>query len=401
MTKEELRDDILVVQLTGRMHFGAARGIERCGRLAALITDFYLPNTLKPLGCFSGVLRAYDVLLPSRKVRGNPLIGLIYRYKLRRYGPFRTETHVEASVSLAKQARSLLRRLPISTVYSFDTQALETFQFCADKPLRLVLEQCVAPRRSQMEVLERLGPLISANEYEERQAQLTLLAKREREEWALADRIVCPSNYVREELSRWGVPEEKIVVVPYGFSRPDSVNHVAFEPEAKSLPRAMFAGTVEPRKGLQDVVAALHQLDDSALALDVYGSLSRASPDDYSAPGVVLHGKVSFEAMRQAYAASDIFVLTSYLEGSATVVYEAMSYGLPCIVTPETGSVVRDGVDGFVVPSGDVERIADCLGTLARNPDLRAKMGRSAALRALEFSFSKYGERLCTALQNF
>ena len=264
--------------------------------------------------------------------------------------------------------------------------------------MRLVLEQCVAPRRSQIEVLERLRSLTSPDDYERRMAQLHILSERETEEWGMADRIVCPSVYVRDEMVRWDVPSEKIEVVPYGFSRPDNEAYVAGGPVPDATPRAIFVGTVEPRKGLQDVVAAMRAMAPGSLELDVFGSLGRIDPNAYAAPGVTLHGKVAFDQLRQAYARADIFVLPSYLEGSASVVYEAMSYGLPSIVTPETGSVVRDGIEGFVVPAGDADRIAECFELLCRDKELRNRMGRAAFKRAGEFTFAKYGERLCSAL---
>lgn len=388
-------DDVLVVQLTGRMHFGAARGIERCGRLAALLTDFHLPRPLKVLTSAFPVLKPYVVDLPQEKVHGNPLVGLNYRRKLRRFGPFRTDTHVEASIALARQAIRLLRTKSVSTVYSFDIQALETFQACGEGKHRLVLEQCVAPRRSQMEVLERLRSQNSRGEYEKRMAQLARLSARETEEWKLANRIVCPSVYVQNELLKWGVPLEKIRIVPYGYSRSSQGGKLGV---AKTPLRAMFVGTVEPRKGLKDLVAAMQKLEAGLLDLDVFGSLGRVDPEDYAAPGITLHGKVAFDKVRRAYEVADMFVLPSYLEGSATVVYEAMSYGLPCVVTPETGSVVRDGIEGFLVRAGDAQQIAECLERLCRDSGMRAQMSQAAIERAREFTIEKYGERLCTAL---
>ena len=392
------RDDVLVVQLTGRMHFGAARGLERSGRLAALVTDFHLPGPFKLFASVSGTLKNYDIQLPPRKVRGNPLMGLNYRRKLRRFGHFRTETHVEASKALASQAVRLLETVNASTIYSFDIQALETFRSVSDRRIRLVLEQCVAPRLSQMEVLDKLRLLTAPEEYDKRLAQLSLLSERETEEWRLAHRIVCPSMYVRDELVRWGVPPEKITVVPYGFSRSDQESGNRRNALANTTPRALFVGTVEPRKGLQDVVAAMRGLEAGSLQLDVFGNVGRVDPEEYAAPGVTLHGKVPFEQLRLAYTRADMFILPSYLEGSATVVYEAMSYGLPCIVTPETGSIVRDGIEGFVVEAGDTGHIAECLNRLGKDQELRARMGQAAIVRAREFTFEKYGERLCTAI---
>ncbi|WP_458792509.1 glycosyltransferase family 4 protein [Yoonia sp. MH D7] len=161
--------------------------------------------------------------------------------------------------------------------------------------------------------------------------------------------------------------------------------------------RAVFVGSVEPRKGPQDLVQAVNALD-GAVHLDVFGNLSNANPQKLTSPHITLHGKQPFPRIAQAYHNADVFVLPSYLEGSATVVYEAMSYGLPCIVTYETGSVIRDGIDGFIVPSGDINALTSRLHHLASDPALCAEMGKSALTRAADFTLAKYGDRLCSAI---
>ena len=70
-----------------------------------------------------------------------------------------------------------------------------------------------------------------------------------------------------------------------------------------------------------------------------------------------------------------------------------LAAGLPVIVTPLAG-VVRDGVDGFVVPVGDPQAIAAKLDQLARDRELLQWMSNNARQRAQEFSLEKYGERL-------
>jgi len=70
------------------------------------------------------------------------------------------------------------------------------------------------------------------------------------------------------------------------------------------------------------------------------------------------------------------------------------------ITTPNAGSVVRDGVDGFVVPIRDPEAIARSLDVLARNRELLTWMSENARERAREFTVEKYGERVIAALQN-
>ncbi len=77
------------------------------------------------------------------------------------------------------------------------------------------------------------------------------------------------------------------------------------------------------------------------------------------------------------------------------MVLEAMACGLPVLVTPAAaGDVVRDGIEGYVVPPRDPRAIADRLVTLSTDPDLRMRMGLAARRRALEYTWDAYGERV-------
>ena len=392
------KDDVLVVQLTGRMHFGAARGLHANGRLAALVTDFRVPPLLHFPARFNLTLRHYCVDLPNEKVHGNPLVGLKYRRDIKRLEIYSAQPHIIASQKLASQAKKLARSMDFSTIYSFDIQALETFSSFKGQGKRFVLEQCVAPRRTLIELMDRLAGNLTEDPNSYHRSQLKVLADREEAEWKFADIIVCPSPYVKSELLRYGVADEKVKIVPYGFTpRAHTVNETVLRPKKRPL-RALFVGSVEPRKGPQDLVTAVKRLE-GAVQLDMFGNLSKVNPKDYKSPHVVLHGKLPFPRIEQAYREADVFVLPSYLEGSATVVYEAMSNGLPCIVTHETGSVIRDGVDGFIVPSGDIDTLTDRLRRLSNDPALCSKMGQAALSRSADFTLAKYGDRLCSALK--
>ncbi|WP_456331482.1 glycosyltransferase family 4 protein [Fervidibacter sacchari] len=73
----------------------------------------------------------------------------------------------------------------------------------------------------------------------------------------------------------------------------------------------------------------------------------------------------------------DIAVLPSYHEGASRFLLEAAACGLPLVATDIEGCrmVVRDGVNGFLVPVKDPYALADAIETLIRNPDLRRQMG--------------------------
>ena len=89
----------------------------------------------------------------------------------------------------------------------------------------------------------------------------------------------------------------------------------------------------------------------------------------------------------------DIFVLTSDREGLPYALLEAMATGLPTIVTNvnEMPIVVRDGVDGFVIPTDDVDECQKKIQILMNEPELRARFGDSARRRVCE----EYSQESC------
>jgi glycosyltransferase involved in cell wall biosynthesis len=85
-------------------------------------------------------------------------------------------------------------------------------------------------------------------------------------------------------------------------------------------------------------------------------------------------------------AAADLFVLpTAYREGIPRVLLEAAAMGLPLVATDSPGcnEVVIDGVDGLLVPVGDLGALAAAIGHLLADPELRARMGAAARRRAV------------------
>jgi len=87
---------------------------------------------------------------------------------------------------------------------------------------------------------------------------------------------------------------------------------------------------------------------------------------------------------RRVLAAADLFVLSSRREGLSFSVLEAMSIGLPAVVSDGPGNSDAVGDTGVVVPFGDVRGFADAFAGLARDVDERARLGARARTRVLE-----------------
>ncbi len=95
---------------------------------------------------------------------------------------------------------------------------------------------------------------------------------------------------------------------------------------------------------------------------------------------VSLAGAVHFDDVPKYYAACDAFVFASAAEGFGNVILEAMAMGKPVVTTPVgfARDIIRDGVNGLLVPFNDPQAIADRIAFLMDNPEEARRMGERA-----------------------
>jgi N,N'-diacetylbacillosaminyl-diphospho-undecaprenol alpha-1,3-N-acetylgalactosaminyltransferase len=88
--------------------------------------------------------------------------------------------------------------------------------------------------------------------------------------------------------------------------------------------------------------------------------------------------------IREILAATDVYALPSYREGTPRTVLEAMAMGKPVITTDAPGcrQTVEDGVTGLLVPVGDHAAVAAALERLIGDEQLRRRMGAAGRERA-------------------
>ena len=101
---------------------------------------------------------------------------------------------------------------------------------------------------------------------------------------------------------------------------------------------------------------------------------------------VIFEGSLSHEATRQRLARADIFVLASFAEGLPVALMEAMAMEIPCVSTFVAGipELIRDGVEGLLVPPSSEQALFIAMERMVCDADLRRNLARAGRLRVLE-----------------
>jgi len=143
------------------------------------------------------------------------------------------------------------------------------------------------------------------------------------------------------------LPAERAAVVPYG------VNHeiVFFAQRTIARSHSPFTGTAELRKGFTTSRWQRKNLSCAGrYEFRVAGNVERSVANQEQCRHLKFLGRIPRAQIAGEFAAADLLVLPSLAEGSAETTYEALACGVPVVTTLEAGSVVRDGIDGRIVP---------------------------------------------------
>jgi glycosyltransferase involved in cell wall biosynthesis len=243
--------------------------------------------------------------------------------------------------------------------------------------------QTIAAHDSQLsrEEFQKLGISYDFPHLNERHLFLTYV-----EGQLLADKVICPSMASKRIVESYGVRDA--LVIPHGVVPPD-----AAMPMPTNTFHVGYLGQVGPDKGLIYLLEAWSKLNLVGNHLLLAGrDVAQLAPLWNRMGG---KGEVEFlgwvEFPLSLYGRCSVYVQPSVTEGFGIEVLEAMAHGRPVIVSEGAGAadVVREGIDGFVVPRRNPDAIADCVLKLKNDPNLAVNMGLEARERAMQFTWDK------------
>jgi glycosyltransferase involved in cell wall biosynthesis len=215
-----------------------------------------------------------------------------------------------------------------------------------------------------------------------------------------AVRVIVPSRYLAQFVTGWGVPVERISVIPNPAPAID-----LSEPREElrrrlgvNGPTFVFAGRFVRQKNLPLAVDALRHVDGAALVLVGEGPEAGAVAEAIDRAGlsdrISIKGPVARDVSVDWMRAADAAVLPSDWENFPHAAVEALAAGTPVIATAVGGvpEIVESDVNGILVPAGDVDAFAAAMASLVRDGGLADRLRAAARQAATRFAAQRvYG----------
>lgn len=211
--------------------------------------------------------------------------------------------------------------------------------------------------------------------------------------WEYGSRFLALGPRMADRLTALGCPADRLAVVPLSLDVQQFAYHDREVPDDGQPVNILSAGRLIRVKGMDVLLHAAAALEtERPVRLWIAGdgperaALARLSRDLGVESITTFLGWIDHSEMSALMARAHLFVLASradvesgQIEGTPTVLLEALAMGLPVVSTihGDIPSIVRNGTDGMLVPEGDAAALANALNVLLKDPARWIRMGRA------------------------
>lgn len=351
---------------------------------------------------FGMVLPSVAEKLSKRKPEGFPteIVTSYWGWELLRLAiqrfrlgeAFKDWTWERSEHEFDRRAARMMSGSQFDTFFGVEHGCLETLRVCQKEGKNSVVA-FVSPHHKLME--EILQPEFEhfpelRTPYTKRLERLAVGRNaRKDEEASLARCIHTASQFTTDSLARAGFPRKRMTTVPLGCPpvvEQSFVEQSSLKAEASKPCRFLVAGNFSVLKGAHYLIRAWKRLNPGPAAeLHVYGYNLLPEQALSALPrNIVFHGPVSRAELFLAYRRASFLVFPTLCDGFGMVTAEALSCGLPVLVTANAGSadLIKNFENGFVIPAKDSDALAERMQWCIEHPEEREEMRRFAVRSA-------------------
>ena len=404
---------IIVAQLGARMHYAIPEILHRNNLLHTFFSDLFLNksshyllsqfNKISPSSFSDKLLGRYSHDLEKANIQAFNWAGMRYSFQSKQAK--NPQQQVRQCNRMAKDFNKKILQKGFDNadaLYVFNTAGLELIQHAKSIGIKTILEQTIAPfalERVLMEnELQKFPAWGRINDYEMNDDFVEYI-ERERTEQTLSDVIIGGSDFVKSSIETFSGQSYKTHIVPYGINLPPFFIRNSWQRGSRKL-RILTIG-LGLRKGTPYILKAAKELRSIA-EFRLIGSLGNVT--DSVKKGITKNvdcqGHIARSAVDSHYQWADIFLLPSLCEGSATVTYEALAYGVPVITTANTGSIIEHNLDGLIIQPQSAKAIEEAILSLYQQPEKLEYFSDNAILKSEFGSIESYENRLLNLINS-
>ena len=230
--------------------------------------------------------------------------------------------------------------------------------------------------------------------------------RRELAEYKSANFVLVPSKFVQKTFQKQGILNTRVLNYPSDNTTFFPIKSIANNKYKTKKFKIVFVGGLTLRKGVQYLIEGFNQLKNDNFELHLIGTPSQ----DYSLfknkinfNKTFVYGHLDQKKINTILNQCHVFVMPSIEEGAAISVAQAMSSGLPVIVTENTGwkEVVIKNKNGFVIPIMNSNKIYQKLKFCYENLDQLKKMSKQSLKYSKSKTWDKYVDELNSIVKEY
>ncbi|WP_026958950.1 glycosyltransferase family 4 protein [Aliagarivorans taiwanensis] len=223
---------------------------------------------------------------------------------------------------------------------------------------------------------------------------LEIIDRVEKESWPLFDHITCASSFVKEKLLESGLDSSKVTVIPYPISQDLLIGSRARTLNKNRVFRVGFIGAVSLRKGAPYFLSLAKEMSD-VCEFSMLGPVAISEIAQREFRGYVdLLGSVPGEKVVSYIDSIDAVYFPSTCEGCPSALIEAMARGVPVIASPNSGSIVTHGLDGYICDYRDIDSAKAFISNLMANETEYGMISQNAIDACEKCSVSNYSKAI-------
>ena len=393
-------------QIGAREHYAIPRALHSRGKLKYLITDTWVTeksifNQL-PSFCFPNIRARYHPELKAASIKSFNNSSMAWELIHKPQSSQDWNKIIARNLWWENKVLRILKKLDTSkediTLFAYSYAALNLFKYAKKRGWKTVLGQ-IDPGIVEEKLVAQES--IKYPQYRSGFSNQPFGYWQDwRKECALADQIIVNSDWSSQALEKTGIEQKKIKVAPLAYQTPRGFNQISKKYptkfDAQRPLRVLFLGQVILRKGIAALLETIKLLENRPVEFWFVGKVAIKLPRELKKHRQIKWlGKVSRHTTSHYYQQADVFLFPTLSDGFGLTQLEAQAFHLPIIASQFCGSVVKDRINGLILPSVTAEDIADTLLFCLRNPHQLALFSQASIQQLGNFSLPKLSNRLC------